>query len=79
MIVDGLVKFYGPSLKATKVPQFLIPRRGIGAVVSTMLTQGGSSACACAGGMQRGASAMAAAADTPNIALFIPVLSFLTP
>jgi hypothetical protein len=39
---------------------------------SVMLTQG-SSACAGAGagGMQRGASAMAAAADTPNIALFI--------
>ena len=37
---------------------------------SVMLTQG-SSACACAGGMQRGASAIAAAADTPIIALFI--------
>jgi hypothetical protein len=37
---------------------------------SVMLTQG-SSACACAGGMQKGASAMAAAADTPIIALFI--------
>jgi hypothetical protein len=37
---------------------------------SAMLAQG-SSACACAGGMQRGASAMAAAADTPVIALFI--------
>jgi hypothetical protein len=35
-----------------------------------MLTQG-SSACARAGEMQRGASAMAAAADTPIIALFI--------
>jgi hypothetical protein len=37
---------------------------------SVMLTQG-SPACACAGGMQRGARATAAAADTPNIALFI--------
>src|ERR1700755_2854333 len=37
---------------------------------SVMLTQG-SSACACAGGSQRGASAMSAAADTPIIALFI--------
>jgi hypothetical protein len=37
---------------------------------SVMLTQG-SSACACAGGMQRGASAMAAAADAPIIAFFI--------
>jgi hypothetical protein len=36
-----------------------------------MLTQG-SSACACAGGMQRGARAMAAAAtDVPTIARFI--------
>jgi hypothetical protein len=43
-----------------------------------MLTQG-SSACACAGGMQSGVSAMAAAADTPIIALFISVLPFLTP
>jgi hypothetical protein len=37
---------------------------------SVMLTQG-SSACACAGGLQRGASAIAAAADTPDIALFM--------
>jgi hypothetical protein len=41
---------------------------------SVMLTQG-SSACAGAGagagGMQRGANAITAAADTPNIALFI--------
>jgi hypothetical protein len=47
---------------------------------SVMLTQG-SSACAGAGagGMQRGASAMAAAADTPNIALFISSSSFYDP
>jgi hypothetical protein len=44
---------------------------------SVMLTQG-SSACACAGGMQRGASAMAAAADTPISALFISC-SFFDP
>jgi len=37
---------------------------------SVMLTQG-SSACACAGGMQRGASAMTAAADAPISAFFI--------
>ncbi|MDT5256804.1 MAG: hypothetical protein QOD10_1884 [Mycobacterium sp.] len=37
---------------------------------SVMLAQG-SSACACAGGIQRGASAMAAAADTPIIDRFI--------
>ena len=40
------------------------------AVGSVMLTQG-SSACACVGGMQRGASAVTAAADTPIIALVI--------
>jgi hypothetical protein len=45
---------------------------------SVMLTQG-SSACAGAGGMQRGASAMAAAADRPIIALFMssPFLTHL--
>jgi hypothetical protein len=37
---------------------------------SVMLTQG-SSACAGAGGMQRGASAMAAAAEAPISAFFI--------
>jgi hypothetical protein len=45
---------------------------------SVMLTQG-SSACAGAGGMQRGASAMAAAADTPHIALLIGSSFFLPP
>ena len=45
---------------------------------SVMLTQG-SSACACAGGMQRGASAMAAAADTPISALFIGSSFFSDP
>jgi hypothetical protein len=39
---------------------------------SAMLAQG-SSACACAAGMQRGAIAMAAAADAPIIALFISI------
>ena len=40
------------------------------AAESVMLTQG-SIGSAWAGGMQRGASAMAAAADAPSIALFI--------
>jgi hypothetical protein len=46
-------------------------------VGSGMLTQG-SSAGACAGGIQRGASAVAAAADTPVNALFI-ISSFSGP
>jgi hypothetical protein len=37
---------------------------------SVMLTQG-SSACACAGGMQRGACAITAAADAPISAFFM--------
>jgi hypothetical protein len=47
------------------------------AAESVMLTQG-SIGSAWAGGMQRGASAMAAAADAPSIALFISS-SFLDP
>ena len=47
------------------------------AAESVMLTQG-SIGSAWAGGMQRGASAMAPAADAPSIALFVSS-SFLDP